>query len=199
MRKVFFAMVVLSMFSTICIAQERSKGDVELTPIIGYASSNYYGEKELNNSNLSSVSFGVDADYFFNDRWSLRSGLIYQTMGSKVTSYYSEKLNYLTLPINANWHFGSTRKWNLNFGPNLGFLMSAKSEDRNVSRDIKDAANGLQLGLAYGIGYKIEVNEKFSILIDYQGMTGLSDVPKDSNYTIKNAYSSFNVGGVFKI
>lgn len=197
MKKV---LVVITLFVLGFVnAQERSKGDAELTPIIGYASSNYYGEENLNNSTLSSVNLGVNVDYFFNDRWSLRSGLLYQTMGSEITSFYTEKLGYLTIPVNANWHFGSTRKWNLNFGPSLGFLMAADAEDRNVSRDIKDLANGFQLGLAYGIGYKIEVNEKFSILIDYQGMAGLTDVPKEAGFTIKNAYSSFNLGGVIKL
>lgn len=194
MKKVLFTAIAVLGF-TFASAQLRDKGAIELVPQIGYSSSNYYGESNMNNSALSSVTFGVGSDYFFNDRWSLRSGLHFQTMGSKLSSYYEEKLNYLTLPVNANWHFGSTRKWNLNFGPSFSFLMSAKGN----GDDIKDKANTFQLGLAYGIGYKIEINDKFSILIDYQGITGLSDVPKDSNFTIRNAYGAFNVGGVFKL
>ncbi|MBD3724144.1 MAG: PorT family protein [Flavobacteriaceae bacterium] len=162
---------------------------------MGYSSSNYYGEDQLDTNTLSGASFGVGADYFFNDRWSLRSGLHYQQMGTKGNGGYEEKLKYITLPVNANWHFGSTRKWNLNFGPSFSLLTSAK----NNFGDLKDLANPFQLGLAYGIGYKIEVNEKFSILIDLQGIAGLTDVPKESDYTIKNSYSSINIGGVFKL
>lgn len=194
MKNFLLSVTAILVFSFVN-AQSREKGAIELIPQIGYSSANYYGEENLNNSSISSVAFGVGADYFFNDRWSLRSGLHFQTMGSKLTSSYEEKLNYLMIPANANWHFGSTRKWNLNFGPSFGFLMSAKGD----GEDIKDLANTFQFGLAYGIGYKIEVNEKISILIDFQGMTGLSDVPKDSDFTIKNAYSAFNVGGVFKL
>ena len=73
--------------------------------------------------------------------------------------------------------------------------MSAKGG----GEDIKDLANSFQFGLAYGVGYKIEVSERISILIDFQGMTGLSEVPKESDFTIKNAYSAFNIGGVFKL
>ncbi|VXC36346.1 conserved exported hypothetical protein [Flavobacterium sp. 9AF] len=176
-------------------AQQRSKEDVEIIPLVGYSSSNYYGDERFNNSSLTSVNFGVEVDYYFNDRWSLRSGLLFQTMGSKVTSYYKEELDYITIPVNANWHFGSTRKWNLNFGPNFGFLNAARANGRSFKNEV----NGFQLGLAYGIGYKIEVNKKFSILIDYQGMTGLTEVPENGYYGIKNAYASFNVGGVFKL
>lgn len=193
MKKVILSVIAIFAFSFVN-AQSREKGAIELIPQIGYSSANYYGDN-VNNSSLTAVTLGVGADYFFNDRWSLRSGLHFQTMGSKLTSSYEEKLNYITLPVNANWHFGSTRKWNLNFGPSFGLLMSAKGG----GEDIKDLANSFQFGLAYGIGYKIEVNEKFSILIDFQGMTGLSEVPKDSDFSLKNAYSAFNVGGVFKL
>lgn len=193
MKKLIFALTILTMTSL--NAQQRSKNDVELTPILGVAFSNYYGEDRLENQNLSSTQFGADLDFFFNNRWSLRSGLLFQTMGSKVARNYTEKLHYITVPVNANWHFGSTRKWNLNFGPNFSFLTAAEGN----GIDLKDEANSFQLGLAYGIGYKIEVNEKFSILIDYQGITGLTDVPKDNYYTIRNTYGSFNIGGVFKL
>mgnify|MGYP003608067250 CR=1 FL=1 len=193
MKKILLSAVAVFAF-TFANAQLREKGTIELIPQIGYASSNYYGEEEMNNSSLSSVTFGVGADYFFNESWSLRSGLHFQTMGSKVASV-KEELKYVTLPVNANWHFGSTKKWNLNFGPSIGFLTAAEYN----GIDIKSEVNSSQFGLSYGIGYKIEVNEKFSILIDYQGMTGLSELPKDSPFTIKNAYSSFNVGGVFKL
>jgi long-subunit fatty acid transport protein len=165
-----------------------------LTPIVGFASANYYSDETLNNSSISAVDFGVNGDYYFNDRWSLRSGLLFQTMGSKYGPF-EEKLKYVTIPVNANWHFGSTRKWNLNFGPSVGFLMSA---DVN-GQDVKEMVNSTQIGFSYGIGYKIEVSEKFSILVDFQGLTGLTEVVKDSNFTIKNYYGAFNVGGVFKL
>ena len=176
-------------------AQTRAKGTIELTPQIGYSTANYYGDNAYSNtSSLSSVTYGIGADYFFTDRWSLRSGLLYQTMGAQ-GSGIKEKLNYLTIPVNANWHFGSTRKWNLNFGPSVGFLLSAKDN----STDIKDLANTTQIGINVGIGYKIEVSPKVSILIDYQSLTGLSDVSKDNNTTFKNSFGAFNLGAVFKL
>ena len=116
-------------------------------------------------------------------------------MGSELSGGFKEKINYLTLPVNANWHFGSTRKWNLNFGPSIGFVMSAKFD----GNDIKDLVVATQVGLNYGIGYKIFVNEKFSILIDYQGMTGLTGIDDSGDTSLKNAYGSFNLGAVIKL
>ncbi len=194
MKKIIALVICIVGLSSVN-AQNREKGTIEVIPQIGYTSANYYGPDVNNNDPISSVSFGVSGDYFFNDRWSLRSGLLYQTMGTQFFGY-EEKLNYLTLPVNANWHFGSTRKWNLNFGPSIGFLMSAEN---NNGVDLKDITNSTQIGLNYGIGYKIEVNEKFSILVDFQGMTGLSEIDKSGVFGLKNAASSFNVGGVFKL
>ncbi|WP_333694879.1 porin family protein [Flavobacterium sp.] len=192
MKKIICLSMLFSAFAM--YAQNREKGTIEVTPIIGFSSANYYSNESLSNSAVSSFDFGVNGDYYFNDRWSLRSGLLFQTMGSQYINF-EDKLEYFTLPINANWHFGSTRKWNLNFGPSLGFLMSAKAN----GIDVKDEANSFQLGLSYGIGYKIEVSQKFSILIDFQGITGLTEVIKDTQIPIKNAYSAFNIGGVFKL
>lgn len=194
MKKIILLAVSLLGFNA-ANAQLRDKGAIELIPQIGYSSANYYGPEINNNDPISKATFGLGGDYFFNNRWSLRSGLHYQTMGTQFYGY-EENLNYLTIPVNANWHFGSTRKWNLNFGPSIGFLLSA---DNSEGVDIKDAVNPTQLGLSYGIGYKIEVSPKFSILLDFQGMSGLTEIDKDGMFSIKNAYSSFNVGGVFKL
>lgn len=193
-------------------SQSREKGTIEVAPLVGYASSLFYDSSYMNNSSINSVNLGVNGDYFFNNRWSLRSGLLYQTMGTEYSlllfnpiiqnqpsdnafiDYYKLELNYLTIPVNANWHFGSTRKWNLNFGPSIGFLLSSKD---NLKSSLEEL-NTFQIGFNFGIGYKIEVSEKFSILIDYQEMVGLSNVLKE-NSDVRNIYGSFNVGGVFKL
>ena len=115
---------------TIALAnsQVKEKGMFELTPKIGYSSyaevvtngldSN--GTKSSGTSDATSgVSFAVTLDYYFNNRWSLRSGFSFDKMGSKTNTSSikaEDKFNYLSVPFNANWHFGSTRKWNLNFG-----------------------------------------------------------------------------------
>ena len=118
-------------------------------------------------------------------------------MGSRINAVrdYKERINYLTLPVNANWHFGSTRRWNLNFGPSIGYLLSANGN----GKDLKDKFNKTQIGFNATIGYKIEITNQISILIDLQGVTSLSDIAKDADITIRNTYSSFNVGGVFKL
>lgn len=101
------------------------------------------------------------------------------------------------VPINANWHFGSTRKWFLNFGISPGILASAEVDGNDVS----ELVESFQLAFTYGIGYKIEVSDNFSILIDTQGILGLTNIVDESEegFSNTNAGSSLNVGAVFKL
>ena len=179
-------------------AQEREKGDIELAPYIGVSQSFFNGDNAAFYDTKNSVTFGVKGDYFFNDRWSLRSGLQYDSMGASVNSN-DLNLNYLSIPLNANWHFGSTRKWNLNFGLTPGFLLEAEAES---GEDLSNEVKSFQLGISYGIGYKLEVSENFSLLFDVQGnvgVTNFNDIDSVVSISQLNAFSSFNIGGVFKL
>ena len=195
-------------------AQIKEKGTIEITPKIGTSSFYENNEDDATKYN-SGVEFGATFDYYFNDRWSLRSGLIADKMGGKykmtftdfdpvvsgnTTVSFEDKLNYLSIPINANWHFGSTRKWNLNFGLSPSFLTNANivingKESKIPTSDIES----FQLGFTYGIGYKIENNKKFGILIDTQFFNGLTNINKSSEARIVNAGYSFNLGGVIQL
>lgn len=157
----------------------------------------------LNGENLdglesrNSSRFGANIDYYFNNRWSLRSGLNFDSMGNK--GFGSEfTLNYLNFPMNANWHFGSTRKWNLNFGFTPGFLLSADVD----GIDVKEIVESFQLAISYGIGYKLELSENFSLLFDAQGLLGVTNIinqEDEGSLNRFNAGSSLNIGAVFKL
>lgn len=193
MKKLFMT-TALAVSVLLCAnSQSRDQGNIEVTPYIGYSSYFHNGDHVEGTSSRNAVRFGVSGDYYFNDRWSLRSGLNYDTMGVKAGR--SELVSdYLSIPLNANWHFGSTRKWNLNFGVTPSFLLKGEIDND----DVKDLMKSFQLGISYGIGYKLEVSESFSLLLDTQGFFGLSEV-YDTEDALKrlNAGSSFNLGGVF--
>ena len=192
MKKILCLVFAITSFNV--FAQAREKGTIELTPQIGYVTSYFNGEGARSEDSRSSVRFGVTGDYFFNDRWSLRSGIIYNSMGGD-DGFTEIATNYINIPLNANWHFGSTRKWNLNFGFTPSFLAGA---DIN-GIDADNAFKSFQFALTYGIGYKLELTEKFSLLFDLQGFTGLTDIIADSDVNIESVSGSLNIGAVFKL
>jgi len=201
MKKVI--VVVLVLFSlTSSFGQKNKKGVVEYGVNIGY-NVFYVGTSEGNSDGGSGVNVGLAADYFFSDRWSIKGKLIYDQKGwdngffndlDTDTFYTTDyKLNYLTVPVMANWHFGGKRNWYLNFGPYAGFLMGA-TETVN-SRNVKEAFNTTDFGISFGIGVKIPVSDKLKISLEYDEQDGLLDVFKvNAGSDAKNSRASFNVG-----
>lgn len=203
MKKLLFTAALAVLIFTSVTAQS-DKGEFTLSPQIGYNTSTYaVSDSNFGFDNRSALTAGIVSEYYFSDRWSIRAGIIYDPKGSKDSGNNVDKLNYVTIPVNANWHFGSTRKWFLNFGPALSILTNAESELSNgTTVDIKEVVNSVDVGLAIGIGYKFPVSDNFELYIDYQGLGGFLDVTNNKlnlPYSLKNSRSSFNIGGVFKL
>ena len=194
MKNLFLtAIVALGLVAT---SYAQDKGDVEFGVNVGYNSSNITNGG-LNADAGSGFNAGVAADYYFSDRWSMKGKLIYDQKGWDNDNLGNGKTNinldYLTVPVMANWHFGSKRNWYLNFGPYVGFLMSA--EDSKNGIDLKDTFNTTDFGLAFGIGVKIPVSDKLKISLEYDGQSGFSDVFKDHPAgRIQGTRGAFNVG-----
>lgn len=197
MKKLFFA---LSFMGTLMVSAQSDKGDFTLSPQIGVNFSTYASEASF--KSRTSFAGGAIVEYYFSDRWSLRSGMLYDQMGAKDGGNNIDKLNYLTIPLNANWHFGKNRNWFLNFGAAIAVLANADSELSDGTKiDIKDSVSSTDVGLAVGIGYKFDINENLQLVVDYQGFGGLINIDKDGllPYEINNSRSSFNFGAVFKL
>jgi hypothetical protein len=198
-----FIITAVLLISALGHSQQREEGTVELAPVLGIGFANYYGGDTTSaNKSITRATFGATIDYYFNEIWSLRSGLVYQMYGTEVRyqgNYGEDNLKYITIPVNANWHFGSTRNWNLNFGPSFSFLTAADSNVNGMPVNIKDAVNTFQLGLNVGIGYKIEVTENFGIGISYNNTVGLTEVAKTNEMSFKNTHSAILFSAVFKL
>lgn len=203
MKKTLF---IALMASFAVNAQVREKGEVEVSPFIGVSTANYFGDVGMMNEAVVNPYFGANLDLYFNNRWSLKTGVEYQTMGSQGESYgfygfesFEEKINFVSVPIHANYHFSKNRRWYLNFGPTINFLTEATSNGMNM----KEGITPVQLGLGIGIGYKIYVNERFSIGIDHQEYIGFTNNLKskynNNDLFIGNYFGSFSVKAIFKL
>ncbi|TJY37412.1 porin family protein [Pontimicrobium aquaticum] len=206
MKKQLF-ITALTIFG-ILTSYAQDNGDFELGLGLGLNLANVSTIDGQNNAS-SRISFnaGVSGEYYFSDRWGLKAKLIYDSKGwadgfitdenfNTVTTDF--ELNYATLPIMANWHFGSNRNWYLNFGPYVGFLMNAK--DSELGMDVKEGFKSTDFGFAFGIGYKFEIDDSIKLFIEYDGQSGFSDVfEENSGDTIRNGRSSFNIGALFSL
>ncbi len=158
---------------------------------------------------VTSYNVAMVAEYYFSDRWGIKSKWIFDRKGwgngfleDEVNNVVYENvdfhLNYFTIPVMANWHFSPNRNWYLNFGPYFGFLMSAT--DNELEMNHTEAFNDFDFGLAYGIGYKVHLSDELEFYIEYDAQDGFTNIFKDnSNLSAKNSRGSFNVGLLFKV
>jgi hypothetical protein len=186
--------------TTAVVAQKR--GDVELGVNLGFNKSSVSNDKNQSDQGAG-FNFAGSVDYYFSNRWSLKGKLIYDQKGwdndviqDSNTGYYyptNFNVNYLTVPVMANWHFGKTRNWYLDFGPYIGFLLNAK--DTHYGTNVTNAFNTTDFGLSLGIGVKIPVSDKIKIFIEMDGQGGATNIIKDNPYSaITNSRSSLNFG-----
>ncbi|MGY3214928.1 porin family protein [Mucilaginibacter sp. HD30] len=200
MKKLFTTLFAVMGLCTLALAQQ-SKG-VEFGIGVGYNGASVSTVNNESTKSKSGFNVALSADNYFSDRWSLKVKAIYDQKGwgggflTTPTTTYSDvdfSLNYLTVPVMANWHFGKTRNWYLDFGPYAGFLLDAKTS--KYSGSIKEAFNSVDGGLALGIGVKLPISEKTKFYIEYDGQGGVADLFKNnSGSTIHSTRSSFNVG-----
>lgn len=210
MKKIYIILFLLS-FNTIVLAQK--KGIVEFGANVGLNRSlvsNTTGSTDP----LIGFNVALSADYYFSDRWSIKGKLIYDQKGWANGFITFDTLNgqnpndpafyqtittdfnfdYITIPVMANWHFGKKRNWYLNFGPYVGFLVSAK--DSKLKYNFNDEFQKTDVGLALGIGVKIPVSDKLKIYFEYEEQTGFTDiyVINNTGSAITNTRGSINVG-----
>jgi opacity protein-like surface antigen len=200
-------LIITTCLFTLYSINAQDKGDFEFGGHLGLNLANVstiYGQ-EITDARVA-FNIGALGEYYFSDRWGVKMKIIYDNKGwadgfitnedTDVTVITDFKLNYITVPVMANWHFGSRRNWYLNFGPYAGFLINA--EDSELEIDVKEAFNTTEFGLAYGIGYKFSLNEKSKLFVEYDGQSGLTDIfDENGGDSVISNRSSFNLGILF--
>ena len=193
----------------------QEKGDVEVGVLGGLNVSTLSGgDNDSDYKSRVGANFGLSGDYYFSDQWSLRVKLLSDgkgakevtssgnVLGVKVEEELIYRINYLSIPIMANFHFGGAefKNFSLNLGPYMGFLSSAEKSYRvgileSESVDVKEDYNGFDFGLAFGLGYKFRLSDPLRMFLEYGGQLGFVDILKDNEGdSVKNFSHSFNIG-----
>lgn len=193
--------VIIAALALGFFANAQDKGNIEFGFNTGFSMSTISDDDDFAETNLT-FNVGASADYYFSNRWSIKVKAVYDRKGwdkdfipdANGNAIRTDiNLDYLTIPVMANWHFGSKRNWYLNFGPYVGFLMSAK--ETTFDTDIKEAFNTTDAGLALGIGVKIPLNDKLKLFFEYDGQYGFGEVFKENDFDrVTNSRDAFNIG-----
>ncbi|WP_406826817.1 porin family protein [Pedobacter sp. KACC 23697] len=187
-------------------SQAQEKNSLELGLHVGYNLATVSTSNQTNSNYRNGFNVTAVGDYFFSDRWSIKAKIGYDQKGwdsgyltdldngqSFITDYH---INYLTIPVMANWHFGKKRNWYLNFGPYFGILLNASETKFNT--DLKNFIHNRDIGIDLGIGVKLPVANRVKVLLELDGQSGFTDLFKQNQgYQIRSNRSSFNAGLLF--
>ena len=123
-------------------------------------------------------------------KFAMQPELVYSAQGAKYMAGSNEvtlKLGYLNIPVMFQYMFDNG--FRLQAGPQVGFLMSAKSETSNSSLDIKNDLKKIDFALGMGAGY---INPKSGFGVEARYNLGLSDIVENS--TVKSTNRGFQLG-----
>jgi opacity protein-like surface antigen len=196
MKKVLLIVVV-----TLLGLGNLSAQEVKFGAKVGLNSSNLRGDMDFD----SKIGFNVGAfaEISLSDKFIFQPELLFSTQGAKfegsdANATVSIKVNYLNIPLMLK--YGVTDKLFLEFGPQLGFLLSGKSkfevtyggETVSEEQDIKDSSKSFDFGLNFGASF--DVAENIMIGARYNlGLSNINDDDRDDD-KIQNAVFSLSVG-----
>lgn len=193
MKKVLLAVAILAAGLT-ANAQEVNFGAKA-----GVNFANVSGEDVEDNITRTSFNVGAVVEFEISDKFSIQPELIYSAQGAKLEEEsdvdLTLKLDYLNVPVIAKFY--AAEGFSLEFGPQVGFLLSAKAKAKiggdSGETDIKDEFETVDFGLNFGAGYKLDSGLNFSARYNL----GLSNVAKESESSVKNSVFQISVGYFF--
>jgi len=131
---------------------------------------------------LPGLAAGVFVEVPFSREFSIAPELDYSLKGGVNKSNNKDKvlLGYICLPILVKWNPLEIKGLNVGFGPELGYLVSAKAENNDggttVTNDQSGLFNTLDLDLDLGAGY--DFTPHFGVDVRYSA--GLLNIIKPS-------------------
>lgn len=188
MEKNLSHLILTILFISLCtIAKAQStgfgvKGGLNIASLNG----------DVNDNVKSRATFhaGVFVEIEISDLFSIQPELLYSSQGYKFGDVKGIN-SYLNIPIMAKVY--PIEGLNIEIGPQLGYLLSAKEKDTNNSQDAKEGYKSLDFGLTFGAGFKLA---DYNLIFGLRYNLGLSNILENNN-NIKNGVFQVSVGYLF--
>ena len=136
---------------------------------------NISGDNTKDIGAVTSFNFGVLSEIPISDKFSFQPELVYSGQGYGFNDN-TIALGYLNVPLMGKYYVA--KGFSVEAGPQIGYLFSAKNE--NI--DLKDSFKTVDLGLNFGLGYKLNNGLNFGARYNM----GLSNINKADNSSNKN-------------
>ena len=195
MKKLFLLTFILTAFTI-------NAQDVTFGAKAGLNFASMTGDDAEGLDGRTSFHLGVTAEIAVSDVFSIQPELLYSgqgytdsgeinTIDGDVNIDVAGRVDYLNLPIMVKYY--ASDSFSLEFGPQIGFLLSAEQEiEGGLSQtdDLKDALKSTDFALNLGAGYKLDSGLNFGLRYSI-GMTDVLDADSDG---FKHSVLQLSVG-----
>jgi len=195
MKKILLLAFVTSLVSTVTLTAQFQYG-AGVKGGLNLATQTTTGEGAgVSVRQLLGYNGGVYGNIFFTDHFAFQPELMVCKRGSDWDDiYYNVKdlLTYIDIPLLIKYQ--PIKYTNIHVGPQFGYLLSAKQEDKDDGEitDIRDWYNSLDVGIAFGA----EANLPFRINFTIRYVLGLVSATNDVEYIDpwRNNFLQFSLG-----
>lgn len=179
MRKASIALLAISLsISTAAQAQKRGRStggshNVSLGLKAGASLTNLTGADAKGFDNRFGFHGGLFANIGISSLFAFQPELLYSQKGANFSNITdrSLRLHYLDVPLAFHVNTGGLF---FEAGPQVGFLVAAKSQDGSASVDVQNRYNAVDFGYLFGLGYQLK--HGLGVGLRYNG--GFSNVDK---------------------
>jgi len=179
--------IVLAL-SSLCIVAISSQAQ-KITPGIK-GGLNIADVTSINGDNRLSGHVGLFLHSRINPRWSIQPEILYSGQGQQyvvINHEYTLALSYIQVPVMFQFH--PVKQFYVEFGPQLGFLLSANVKDDNDKIEVDDNYKKVDFALCFGAGF--QVTSMLGFYARYNA--GLSDITKNDNRDYFNRVGQIGV------
>lgn len=184
--------IISTLFAVLLISGVTNAQHVDIGIKGGVNAYTIKGDNNANFDTKTSFHLGLIGHIHLANQFALQPELVYSVQGAQngvAGQDVKLNLNYLNVPLLFQYMFDNG--FRLQAGPQLGFLVSAKSGVNENNIDVKDDFESMDLGLGMGASY---VNPATNFGVDLRYNYGLSNINKNGS---SNYYNRGLQAGVF--
>lgn len=195
--KFLIGLLTAILISSVTYAQHGSSpaGHVNLGIKGGLNVYNIHLDDNTNLDRRIGYHFGLLGHIHFNSHYAFQPEIVYSTQGARtnVANATTEtNLDYVNIPVLFQYMFDGG--FRIQAGPQIGFLVSAKSKTDGTSTDIKDDLKPFDFAVSVGLSYVVPAT---GFGIDARYNIGLSKLNKDAGANSTNRGFQFGLFYIF--
>lgn len=183
---------LLLVFAAALFAFNVSAQDVKFGVKAGVNFASIGGDDTGDLSGLTSFHLGAVAEISLSENFAVQPELLYSRQGATLDADgdYDINLDYINVPVMLK--YGVSDEFNLEFGPQVGFLMTAEVD----GEDIKDDVSGIDFGVNIGINYEMASGLNFGARYNL-GLSNINDGEGSDDFKNQNNVFQVSVGYFF--